>query len=256
MNGVIRANRLHEQLAAHLAREIIAGRLRPGMPIPSEPELVAEFGVSKTVARETVQALASVGLVRVQHGKRTVVLTDDEWQLLSHLVQEAYREEGQDGGLIDELYEVRLLLEPPAARWAAERATKELVNEIVAIVDEMEAAILVRNGRFLDLDREFHLAIVGPASANRVLRAIVRDIHELLVTSWARSHLAEEEIVEAFRQHRRVAGAIASGDGAGAEETMRVHLEWAARTDREPDDRGRTRSGVRRSRRSERSGAG
>src|SRR5262249_27370246 len=155
------------------------------------------------------QALASVGLVRVQHGKRTVVLSAEEWQLLSQLVQQAYREEGQDGGLIDELYEVRLLLEPPAARWAAERATSKLISEIVAIVDEMESAIPEHAGRFLDLDREFHLAIVGPGSANRVLRALVRDIHELLVTSWARSHLAGEEIVEAFRQHRRVADAIA-----------------------------------------------
>jgi len=256
VNAVIRANRLHAQLAAHLARDIVAGRLRSGVPIPSEPELVAAFGVSKTVARETVQALASAGLVRVQHGKRTVVLPDEEWQLLSHLVQQAYREEGQDGGLIDELYEVRLLLEPPAARWAAERATRELAAEIVAIVDEMEAALPAENRRFLDLDREFHLAIVGPAAANRVLRAIVRDIHELLVTSWARSHLTEEEIDEAFRQHRCVADAIASGDGAAAEEAMRVHVAWAARTDREADDRGRAESRLRRSPEWERSGTG
>src|SRR5262249_17685240 len=158
----------------------------------------------------------------VQHGKRTVVLPDEDWQLLSQLVQEAYREEGQDGGLIAELYEVRLLLEPPAARWAAERATRKLVDGIVAIVDEMEAA-MPELGRFLDLDREFHLAIVGPASTNRVLRALVRDIHELLVTSWARSELAAEEVVEVFRQHRRVADAIARGDGAAAEKAMRAH---------------------------------
>ena len=202
-----------------------------------------------------MQALASVGLVRVQHGKRTLVLPDEEWQLLSQLVQEAYREEEQDRGLIDELYEVRLLLEPPAARWAAERATRKLVAEIVAIVDEMEAAIPEQNRRFLDLDREFHLAIVGPASRNRVLRALVRDIHELLVTSWARSALASEEVVEAFRQHRRVSDAIADGDGAAAEAAMRAHLEWAARTDREAESRARRVSRRGRARGAERLGA-
>jgi DNA-binding FadR family transcriptional regulator len=196
-----------------------------------------------------------VGLVRVQHGKRTVVLPGEEWQLLSHLVQQAYREAGQDGGLIDELYEVRLLLEPPAARWAAERATRKLADEIVAIVDEMESAIPDDPRRFLDLDREFHLAIVGPAAANRVLRAIVRDIHELLVTSWSRSHLEGEEVVEAFRQHRSVADAIASGDGAGAEQAMRAHLEWAARTDRNADGGGRKRPRLRQARKSQRLGA-
>lgn len=81
----LRQNRLHEQLAAHLCREIVSGRLSTGASIPSEPELVRQYGVSKTVVRETIQALAAAGLVRVQHGKRTTVLPESDWDILSHL---------------------------------------------------------------------------------------------------------------------------------------------------------------------------
>lgn len=233
MSGVntrLRSSKLHEQLGARIAREIVSLRLATGAPIPSEPELVAEFAVSKTVVRETVQALAAVGLVRVQHGKRTVVLPETEWNILSPLVQEAYREEDRAGGVVEELYEVRLLLEPPAARWTAERADADQLREISSIVGAMEASV-EDHAIFLEHDRVFHFAI-GTAASNRVLRAILRDIHELLNTSWSLTELSSSEVETAFGQHARIAAAIAAHDGPGAEAAMRDHLAWAAGTDR------------------------
>jgi GntR family galactonate operon transcriptional repressor len=231
----LRSNKLHEQLAARLCREMVSGRLPAGAPIPSEPELVAEYGVSKTVVRETVQALAAVGVVRVQHGKRTVVLPEEEWNILSSLVQEAYRAEGLAGPLIEELYEVRIALEPQAARWTAKRARRKQREELKRIVDGMVESIgAAASGdaeRFLDYDQDFHLTIAAAAS-NRVLRAVVRDIHELLMTSWRWTVLSAEEIEAVFDQHSAIADAIAAGDPDAAEVTMRAHLEWAARTDR------------------------
>jgi len=84
-----RTAKLYEQITPQIARDIVSRRLPPGATIPSEPQLVATFGVSKTVARETVQVLEAAGLVRVQHGRRTVVLDEQEWNILSLLIQEA-----------------------------------------------------------------------------------------------------------------------------------------------------------------------
>ena len=82
------------------------------------------FGVSRTVARETVQALAMLGLVRVQHGKRTEVCPPEDWDILSAVVQEALRREGKAEPLLRDLYEFRLLIEPQAAAWMAEHGSE------------------------------------------------------------------------------------------------------------------------------------
>jgi DNA-binding FadR family transcriptional regulator len=191
--------------------------------------------VSKTVVRETVQALAAVAVVRVQHGKRTLVLPEEEWNILSSLVQQAYRAEGLAGPLIQELYEVRIALEPQAARWTSERARPGQRAELKRTIDAMAESIVTDASddatRFLEYDQTFHLGIAAAAS-NRVLRAVVRDIHELLITSWRLTALSGEEIETVFHQHSAIADAIAAGDPDAAELTMRAHLEWAARTDR------------------------
>src|SRR6476469_4059187 len=154
-----RTAKLYEQITPQIARDIVSRRLPPGAPIPSEPQLVATFGVSKTVARETVQVLEAAGLVRVQHGRRTVVLDEQEWNILSPLIQEAYRTENLAGPLIGELYEVRLQLEPQAAHWAAERATPLEVQQIGDILEAMRQSLSAKHP-FLTHDQEFHIAVV------------------------------------------------------------------------------------------------
>jgi DNA-binding FadR family transcriptional regulator len=186
-----KAHKLHVQLAEQLAREIVSGRLSPGEPVPSEPQLVADYEVSKTVVRETLQLLAAAGMLSIQHGKRTLVTPEEQWNILSGVVQEAYRAEGLAGPMIQELYEVRLLLEPQAARWTAERAPAEQLEQIQGLIDEMDDALSSGDqAAFLESDRKFHAAIIGRGAANRVLQAILHDIHALLITSGAITELS------------------------------------------------------------------
>ena len=74
VEGLREPQRLSHQLSTLLAAEIVSGRIGVGQAFPSSEEIVTRFGVSRTVARETVQALAMLGIVNVQHGKRTEVL--------------------------------------------------------------------------------------------------------------------------------------------------------------------------------------
>ena len=69
--GLMRETRLHERAAVLLAADVVGGRLAPDEPFPSAEELVQRFGFSRTVAREVLQTLSMLGLVRVAHGKRT-----------------------------------------------------------------------------------------------------------------------------------------------------------------------------------------
>lgn len=225
-----RTAKLYEQITPQIARDIISGRLTPGSTIPSEPQLVATYGVSKTVARETVQVLEAAGLVRVQHGRRTIVLDESEWNLLSPLIQEAYRSENLAGPIIAELYEVRLQLEPQAAYWAAERAGPGETLAIDAALNAMRDS-LTSQVPFLDHDQEFHVAVVR-AAANRVLRAVLRDLHEVLISSWELTDLTSEDLHTVLQQHERIAREIGSANAPGAEQAMRDHLEWARTKDR------------------------
>jgi DNA-binding FadR family transcriptional regulator len=221
-------SRLRERLAAELAREIVSGQLPPGSVVPSEPELIERYEVSKTVVRESVQLLASVGLVNVQHGKRTTVQDGGEWDILSPIVQTAFLDSGSVDALIRELHEVRQLLEPHAAAQAARRATPEDHERLARITETAAAAAEAdANRQFLDSDRAFHLAVVRSGSNNRVLSAILRDVYTIFHAGIV--ELSEASLQAAIAQHRAVADAIRAGDAAAAEGLMREHLDWAAK---------------------------
>ena len=219
-------SRLRERLAAELAREIVSGDLPPGSAVPSEPELIERYEVSKTVVRESVQLLASVGLVKVQHGKRTTVQEGGEWDILSSIVQTAFLEAGSVEALIRELHEVRQLLEPHSAGQAARRSSPEDHSRLAMITEAAAAAEADANRQFLDSDRAFHLAVVGSGSHNRVLSAILRDVYTIFHAGIV--DLSEVSRQTAMEQHKAIADAIRAGDAAAAEELMRQHLDWAA----------------------------
>lgn len=232
----IRGSRLRERLAVRLACEIIAQRLHPGDPFPSAEELVQQFAVSRTVARETVQTLSMLGLVRVQHGKRTEVLPRDEWHILSSVVQEAFRREHRTGPLLRDLYEFRLLVEPGAAHLMAERASDMEIAELrrLALTMSRLADESVGPGTptsaFHTADWDFH-HLAAKASGNALLGAVIRDIREVLATLWATSRLGAEEITRVAEYHSRIAAAVARRDPDGAAEAMRDHLVWASTLD-------------------------
>jgi DNA-binding FadR family transcriptional regulator len=209
-----------------VAREIVSGRLASGSPISSESDLARRYEVSKTVAREASQLLATLGLIRVSHGKRTIVREESEWEVLSPTVQEAYVAEGLGATFVPELYDVRILLEPHGARVATERADPTLLGEVERILERMERAVGAPDEDFLELDRDFHLAILTALTPNRVLEAMLRDINSLLRSHWALIDLSHDH-EEVVAQHRAIADAIGAGDGAAAEGRMREHLAWA-----------------------------
>lgn len=225
--------RLSQQLTTLLAAEIVSGRLGPGDKFPSTEAIVTRFGVSRTVARETVQALAMLGMVSVQHGKRTSVLPSEEWDILSSTVQEALRREGKAEPLLRDLYAFRLLIEPHAAALMAENASDDELADLDRLATEMEQIATVDAASVqsvLVADRAFH-DLVARAGDNRVVLAVSRDIREILGTLWGLSRLGPDEARVVARQHREIADAIGRRDSEAAAQAMREHLAWASQAD-------------------------
>jgi DNA-binding FadR family transcriptional regulator len=224
--------RLSQQLSTLLAAEIVSGRIGVGEAFPSSEEIVNRFGVSRTVARETVQALAMLGMVNVQHGKRTEVCPAEEWDILSATVQEAMRREGKAQPVLHDLYEFRLLIEPQAAAWMATDGRAEDLAELGELADRMDSLSRgeVSVAAVLDADRSFHDLIVR-ACGNRVLAAVSRDIREVIAALWGFTSLDAAGAEQVAEQHRRIADTIQSRNAEAAAAAMHDHLRWAAYVD-------------------------
>src|SRR5579862_6801677 len=154
----LRELRLHERAAIRLAGDIVAGRLAPGDQFPSAEEIVERFGFSRTVAREALQTLSMLGLIRVQHGKRTEVRQQQDWNILTPVMQEAFRRENQLEPIWRDLYEFRLLIEPGAAKLVAMRGSERDLAQLVELADEMRALAddAANARRVLLTDQAFH----------------------------------------------------------------------------------------------------
>jgi DNA-binding FadR family transcriptional regulator len=230
--GLREPQRLSQQLSTLLAAEIVSGRIGPGEAFPSSEELVNQYGVSRTVARETVQALAMLGMVNIQHGKRTEACAPESWDILSGTVQEALRREGKAEPLLHDLYEFRLLIEPQAAAWMAEQGAAKELDELGELADRMDG--LIEAGASVDdvmeADRSFH-NLVARASENRVLAAVSRDIREVIGTLWGFSSLDRTAAEHVAEQHRHIADAVLARDARAAAAAMHDHLVWAASAD-------------------------
>ena len=213
----------------HFAQQIVGRAIKPGDLLDAEPDLAGQFGVSKPTVRESLQNLASLGLVRVQQGKRTVVLEDADWDFLAPVVQEAFQQTGRGYELAEQLHEVRLILEVSSAELAAERAEpahidrlRELIGamaEITETTQELE--------EFLRQDRAFH-EMVAKASRNRALLQVIRNIHQFLSTNWQITTITVAELPHLTHLHSAVADAIERGDPAGARCAMQTHLSEVA----------------------------
>ncbi len=226
------APRKHERLARRLAVDIVSGRLAEGEVIPSAERLAADFDVSRTVARETLQALGAAKLINIKHGKRTVVSPVQEWKFLDDLVQEAVGE-GQVGGVLaTDLLETRMALELSATRWCAERATDEQLQQIL---DLAEAGLAQTAGerpaveRLIGADLAFH-GLIAEGAGNHVVAQLVMNLRRKLVTTWAVERLTAGELHKVAEEHLAVARALSRRDATEAERVMRAHFHWSVDT--------------------------
>lgn len=224
--------RLRDRVAARLAREIVAARLGPGDPFPSSEDIIRRYGVSRTVARETVQTLSMVGMLRAQQGKRTAVLPQRDWDLLNPIVLEAFRQEGRAGEIVRHLGELRLVIEPATAEWMALRGDAEDAQELERIAHAMSR--LAEAGRdrvaFLAADRAFH-DCMARASGNPLVAAIRRDIGAVLAMGFALSQLTAEDMRAVAAQHREIAAAVVARDHERARTASEDHVRWAIDVD-------------------------
>jgi DNA-binding FadR family transcriptional regulator len=213
-----------------LANEIIRGAFAEGEVLPTEPALCEQFGFSRTVIREALKMLEERGLVRVEQGRGTTVQPRDMWNLLDPVVLRIALAYDHDMTLLDDLVEIRMLLEREMAGAAAGRLAPGELAELAETIADMEGAYDDYE-RFRMFDQRFH-AIVMKASGNAVGLTIVRAIHRHGdVTPPLAGSTSRAQLERTAREHRGIYDALVAGDGDLAGDRIAAHIEsaWAER---------------------------
>lgn len=201
--------------AAHALRAaLVAGELRPGV-VYSVPFLAAQFAVSATPVREAMLDLAKEGLVEAVRNKGFRVTTLSERDL-------------------DEITEIRMLIEVPAVTRIAGSVTAADVERLRPLADAIVTAAAQPDLiAYIEADRAFHLELLR-LTGNRHLVEVVGDLRnrsrlygldELARTGW---------LVASAREHAELLDRIGRGDEEGTDALMRRHLahvrgSWAGR---------------------------
>jgi DNA-binding FadR family transcriptional regulator len=225
-----RPARLGTAVVDVLLDRIVAEELEPGTLLPNEPRLCEAFSVSRTVIREAIKILEQKGLVRAKQGQGTWVAMPDEWNLLDPMVLEASVRHDKDLRILDDVIEVRRVLESDMARRAAVQATAGDRAEMKKLLDRLSAEVVMPERHMLT-DLQFHDVIMR-ASGNRLARAVVRAIHSEARTSDRYNGYPKRVDCEASDVgHAQIYDRIAAGDEEGAATAMSEHIlgSWLAR---------------------------
>jgi DNA-binding GntR family transcriptional regulator len=183
---------------------IVTLQLQPGAPI-NDASLMEELGLGRTPIREALQRLACEGLVVLRPRRGAFVaslsLTD-----------------------LQQIFEMRLVIEGQAAAMAAARATAADLAAMAGTLEPLDRA--ETNGdtqSFIDIDRTFHRALAR-AAHNKFLEYTLGRMYNLNLRLW---YLALDKIGpmrEAIEQHRRVLDGVTRHDGPAAEAAIRAHI--------------------------------
>ena len=217
--------RLHGAIAHKLGVAIVSGEFAPGDTLSSEVAFSEALDVSRSAYREAVQVLAAKGLVESRPKTGTRVLPRCRWNLLDPDVLAWAFSSEPDRDLVRSLFELRLVIEPAAARFAAKRRDRADLKAMKAALAAMRRHTLAGEaGRAAD--RDFHDAILR-ATRNDALVVLSASIGAAVSWTTRFKMRARDLPRNPVPDHARVANAIAAGDPQGAEDAMRQLVELA-----------------------------
>jgi DNA-binding FadR family transcriptional regulator len=227
MDAIGVPRRLHAHVVEAVVPMIVGGELVPGSLLPTEPEMSARFGVSRSVVREALRVLGEKGLIEVRHGSGTRVTTPDRWDPLDPLILSTLRGRGVSAAVLHDLLEARTIVECEVAALAAERADRGEREALQAAIDTMRES-LGDPPAFVRGDSAFHLTLLR-AARNRVLERMTQPMHELLQYAQALTDAIPGVLTRALADHEAIADAVMRRDPAGARNAMRAHLAQTQR---------------------------
>jgi DNA-binding GntR family transcriptional regulator len=195
-----------------LKEQILSGTFAPGSQLNLN-QLEKQLDVSRTPLKAALARLQSEGLVEI-HARRGTFITEFE---------------RRD---IQECFEMRIALEAQALQHAFEHRNQQVVHQLIQQLQHMDKMLqsdktwLQELPDFMDMDREFHLQLVGLSGNRRMREAYEKaNVQGYIAIMGTRFHF--EDTIKTQNEHRAILDALQNGDSPALLKASRVHLEGA-----------------------------
>ena len=217
--------RLYQRIVEQIEDALARGELKPGQRLPSERELVTQFGASRSTVREALRVLESNGVVRSRPGDPDgpEVLPFSPVLLRKQMTRLARVEELS----LAELISFRMILDGSANLLAARLRTDAELADMEKTIAAMGEAIDAGYEEFSEADVAFHdaIAMASRNSLIQVCNQVVRGVVLSLISDKvAHARNSKALMRQSLHHHEEVLEAIRAGDGPGAARTSRQNL--------------------------------
>ena len=213
-----------DEIVDQLIDLISRGVLKPGQRMPSEKQLSQQFGVGRTSVREALRSLSATGIVESRPGEGSFV-SEDSSKYLEKTLQWGLL---LDRKVLEDLIETRLMLESHTSFLAAQKASRNDLNEISSTIERMEE-LTADPDQYLEFDLRFHLAI-AQATQNSILRQLLSMTRGYLQV-WIKETLSETPASESglraklsIAEHRKIFLTLEQRKAEQAREAMTEHI--------------------------------
>jgi DNA-binding FadR family transcriptional regulator len=211
---------LVDRIVEQIRKNIESGNLLPGERLATEHDLADQFGVSRTVIREAVRRLDTVGLIETRRGLGSFVGDLNSLSRSVKLMRSALAISPQD---LIEYTELRSAIECHAAYFAAERSTAEDCDELQRLCDLIDQFELNDFPQVMQFDFQFHVKL-AEMTGSMVMRNVLIVIREFISESM---ELTAPQIIErgvSKRLHQPIVDRVRARDPDGAQRAMREHM--------------------------------
>lgn len=229
----IKPERISDRITELLIKVISDEKFKTGDKFYSENQLVAKLGVSRSSIREAMRSLEVTGWVTVKQGKGVFVASAVDQS------SEGFLEWVKDNrNSLLEHFEVRLMLDPKSAAYAARNASESEISELKGICAEFKDKAEANDiEALISIDERFHFMIAKGAK-NRTLSVLMKTMARSLPVGWITSLRVPGRISKTIVEHRAIIDAIAAHDEKKAENAMLEHLTKAKKEILELVERG------------------
>jgi GntR family transcriptional regulator, transcriptional repressor for pyruvate dehydrogenase complex len=213
--------KISERVASAIVDLIIEQGLKPGDRLPNEAEMIDQFAVGRGSLREALRILETYGLISLRSGPGGgPVLLHVNPRDVSRSFS-LYLSLG--GATLRELSEARLLIDPLAARLAAEALTDDSADTIRAALDHERASMSGDPNVLVQRANDFHYVLAN-VTGNTVINLVATALKEMYTSRLVGAGIAGRTTDSSIHQeHQDIAEAVLEGDGDRAEQLMREH---------------------------------
>ncbi len=219
----VRVNRASHDIVEQIKDSIFSGKLSPGDRLPSEKELVTQFGLSRITIRDALRVLESRGLISIKVGAGGgAFVTQPTDEPMTQVFQDMIRLQRVGA---KELVEARLVIETSIVTFAADRATQKDLDKMRLAIAQARTAQANGEQRFTPYSVDFHMAL-AQAAKNRVLLFTVNSFRTPFYETLDKLTPDDRMARRAIDDHQSILDAIVERDAEKARRIMREHLTY------------------------------